>query len=351
VNETSTENISVQLAGYLSASDEQISSELLSRLIAERVRPLSERIIRMKLGVSLRATDDRRINEDARDLVSEVKTLIVGKLTRLRIDADSGPIDNFDAYVRTVTINVCNQYLRCKYPNRLRLKNQLRYLLGHEPRFAVWQADTSGPLLCGLSEWKEKQLAGSADPSSIAQLNDNLERHFELRRVPPDQIKMGDLIMTVLTKAGRPIRLADLVSLIYQLRRIEERSEVTEDEMRPHNVLISVVDNATRLEDKDFLRRLWKEIGELPLRHRSALILNLKNKQGDGLITLLPMTRVATISEIARLLDFDPEQFARIWHELPWDDLAIAGHIGITRQQVINLRQSARATLRRKMEW
>jgi hypothetical protein len=38
-----------------------------------------------------------------------------------------------------------------------------------------------------------------------------------------------------------------------------------------------------------------------------------------------------------------------LWKELPLDDLTIAGRLGATRQQVINLRKSARARLVRRL--
>ena len=44
-----------------------------------------------------------------------------------------------------------------------------------------------------------------------------------------------------------------------------------------------------------------------------------------------------------------PEHLAEIWNELPLDDRTIAGHLGLTRQQVINLRSAARQRLARQM--
>jgi DNA-binding transcriptional regulator LsrR (DeoR family) len=44
------------------------------------------------------------------------------------------------------------------------------------------------------------------------------------------------------------------------------------------------------------------------------------------------------------------EKFASIYVELPLDDATIAEHLGIPRQQVINLRLSARERLTRRMK-
>ena len=43
------------------------------------------------------------------------------------------------------------------------------------------------------------------------------------------------------------------------------------------------------------------------------------------------------------------EELAGMWNSLPLDDRGIAERLGITRQQVINLRKSARARLARRM--
>jgi len=64
---------------------------------------------------------------------------------------------------------------------------------------------------------------------------------------------------------------------------------------------------------------------------------------------MLPTMRAATIRDIADALGFGHTEFAGLLGELPWDDKQIAEHLEITRQQVINLRQSARQMLRRKL--
>ena len=43
------------------------------------------------------------------------------------------------------------------------------------------------------------------------------------------------------------------------------------------------------------------------------------------------------------------DRFAELWNDLPLEDSAIAQLLGITRQQVINLRKTARERLARRM--
>jgi hypothetical protein len=51
------------------------------------------------------------------------------------------------------------------------------------------------------------------------------------------------------------------------------------------------------------------------------------------------------LRELAETLAMTPEQFAEIWNQLPLDDIRIAALLNVTRQQVINLRKSARKWL------
>ena len=82
------------------------------------------------------------------------------------------------------------------------------------------------------------------------------------------------------------------------------------------------------------------EIRQLPPRQCAALLLNLKDAQGRGVIALFPLERIATMREIAAALGMPAERFAALWNDLPIEDLAIAELLAVTRQQVINLRKS-----------
>ena len=97
----------------------------------------------------------------------------------------------------------------------------------------------------------------------------------------------------------------------------------------------------------------WRYSGrkscELPARQRLALLLNFKDARGQDLVSLLPYTRTATIEQIAEAIDFPLVEFLRLWNKLPLDDATIAGLLGATRQQVINLRKCARERLERRM--
>ena len=156
--------------------------------------------------------------------------------------------------------------------------------------------------------------------------------------------------MALLELLERAVTFDDLVTFTCKCLRIEEPIEVAE----PIDLadLITSSGPATALsdlEESELVRHLWDAVRALPMGHRVALLMNFKEDAGGDLLSMLPVMRVATVRQAAAALGFEPEEFAKIWNELPWDDNRIAEHLGVTRQQVINLRQSARQMLRRSL--
>jgi hypothetical protein len=107
---------------------------------------------------------------------------------------------------------------------------------------------------------------------------------------------------------------------------------------------------AWQVEKRIFLERLWEEVRELPRAQRAALLLNLRGADGRGCLALFPATGVATLRQIAETLEISAERLAELWPQLPLEDATIAGLLDLTRQQVINLRKSARERLARRLK-
>jgi hypothetical protein len=98
------------------------------------------------------------------------------------------------------------------------------------------------------------------------------------------------------------------------------------------------------------LQRLWEELQELPFNQRAALLLNLRNAEGRGCVSLFPATGISTLRQLAQALEMKAESFAELWNELPLEDARIAELLGLTRQQVINARKSGRERLTRRLK-
>jgi hypothetical protein len=99
-----------------------------------------------------------------------------------------------------------------------------------------------------------------------------------------------------------------------------------------------------------YLERLWFEICRLPSKQRTALLLNLRDAEGRDAITSFPATGTANISQIATAIEMPVEELAALWNKLPLDDTRIAERLKLSRQQVINLRKSARERLSYRMK-
>ena len=57
---------------------------------------------------------------------------------------------------------------------------------------------------------------------------------------------------------------------------------------------------------------------------------------------------VASFREVAAALEMTPQELAEVWNRLPLEDREIAARLGVDRQQVINLRSTARERLARR---
>jgi hypothetical protein len=133
-------------------------------------------------------------------------------------------------------------------------------------------------------------------------------------------------------------------------RRGRERSGAREDDGDPLLRLPDPApDAALAFERRTYLVRLWEEIRKLPPRQAAALLLNLRDGQGRNAAALLPLTGIATLREMATAVGLSPESLAGLWNRLPLEDTGLAEILGVTRQQVINLRKSARERLARRM--
>ena len=65
---------------------------------------------------------------------------------------------------------------------------------------------------------------------------------------------------------------------------------------------------------------------------------------------LFTQTGTTDLREFADILNLRFDDFLELWNQLPLDDNTISERLGLTRQQVINLRKSARERLARRMD-
>jgi DNA-directed RNA polymerase specialized sigma24 family protein len=342
------------LLPYLRASDEEVD-RTLSRVIRDHADPVMTRVVTRMLGLAAGRGPGRighKHSYDSQDVCSQARVQLVARLQDLRAGRASEPIRNFRAYVAAVAYQACAHYLRTKHPRRERLKNQLRCVFARHQGLAIWDAKPVG-WLCGYSEWRDRsrwlQVGG--------RYQDLLGRYASaLSGLAPANGSLADLAVAVLNWVGGPVELEDLTNAIAQLLCIRDEPVPAHDgagERVGSPVALDEIpegkpDLGRSVARRLYIERLWREVEELPDRQRHAVLLSLDE------IAVFPGSGVSSLAQIAAALAMPEADLAALWPDLPLEDSVIAGRLEITRQQVINLRKSARARLARRMrdwEW
>ncbi len=326
------------LRGLKDARDPAHASRELETLIEQRVGPLVRKIVGRKLS------GQRSNREDVEDVAADAVLVLVKRLQRIYDDPDGVEIERLDDYTATVAYSACAHHLRRRYPERSRLKNRLRYLLGSDPRFALWELPESG-FRCGFSHWRGSGADGGAQ-ERFARLQGNRDG-WPPSWTPSSTDANGNLpamLAEIFERSGGPVGLDELTGLVAAIWQLDRGARATGGEL-VDRLADTRVGPDELLDQRRAAQRLWVEIQALPVRQRIALLLNLRDGHGAGLLWILPTTGVASIRSLAAAMEMPAVDLAQMWSRLPLDDNAIAERLGCSRQQVINLRMSARKRL------
>src|SRR5215467_481895 len=337
------------LFAYMRARDEVEARKKLSELIAQ-----NDHIIRGtiagKLGVHCHASRQSHASDDYDDVYADTLLRLIHRLHSLREVREELPIRNFSSYLAAIARNSCEEFLRRKYPQRHRLKKRLRYVLTHSAGLSLWR-ESDGEWICGQVSWRPsldsshtaaggtRFLTGISDEAASSKRRGELQipgggasGTAELRRV------LDSIFKTV----NKPIGLDDLVGMVGEALGIGDSQHMAAVETA---IADPRVDATSELILSNRVTALWDEICRLPLRQRIALLFNLKDARGRSAIGLFPLLNVASMEKIASALEMQTGELTSIWNQLPMEDITISQRLGITRQQVINLRKSARQRL------
>jgi len=371
---------------FLDAADDEDARARLGELLVEQASPLILQIVRRQL-LSGGGAAARTREQDAEDLHGALMLRLTAQLWELRREAretapgaDEGggaaPIAGFANYVARAAFNACHEWLRQRAPRRARLQSRVRYVLTHDPRLTMWEAaDRDWWCGFGLQDTSDRVGSDGSDVALAAVREVADEQAAVVRRDVGDPSvaprAFAAFVQATLAAVGRPCRFGTLVAAVGSCLGEEDvppagsgggGASAREGGRGPgqdgrDDGLPSAVE---RLKDqrpaildvlthRDHLERLWAEIRELPPRQRAALLLNLRDDEGRGMIELWPQTGIAPMAELARVLELTEAEFRELWPTLPRDDQWIADRLGVTRRQVINLRKCARERLARRL--
>jgi hypothetical protein len=217
---------------------------------------------------------------------------------------------------------------RRRFPERTRLSKRLRYAAEHDVRL-VLQTTRDG-LSVALTVWPQRA------PMLRVPMTD--------AAIMFDRDDPAEATVCLLQFLGAPVLLDHLTSFFAIRWGVDTLSRDIaggEQSVEP--------DQLQRLESRCFLETLWREVKALERQHRVAVILNLREREGGNAAALFVLLGIATFEQVACALEMSVGDLDKIWNALPLDDRSIAELLKMTRQQVINLRKTARERLSRRL--
>lgn len=333
------------LISFLQTDNEAEAEHHLDDLITGQASQLIRKVVRHRLFDASR--------EDIEDTAGEALLGVLKRLRDLRSHKGDEPIADFRGYVSAAACRACDFHIRKKHPQRWSLQNRLRYLLTHQSGFALWET-ANGAWVAGFVPWSGREKGADGKCTLLETNPAEVERQLRGDH-KADLREPLSLLQALFRWAGEPLEFHRLVNAVAHFWGIQDRQASLEPrsngEADPKDRLADpAIDVSTRLAQRQFVERMWKEILELQPRQRVAVLLNLKDGDGASAIELFPMTGVAFLPDIAAAVGFPVDEFARLWVDLPLDDAVIGQRLGITRQQVINLRKCARERLARRFQ-
>ena len=343
-----TSQIDPSLLPFLGASNASEEAAALARLNAEQIEPT----IRRGLGYRLRfyyPPADQNLRPEFEEIYNDIQLRLLKRLRALKEDPERNQVVNLRGYVATVTRHTCDDYLRQRYPLRRSLRDKVRHHLRTHTEFALWE-DTEHNWFAGLAGWQNPDHTLKELGTKGSELQERLK--LEWHTVDVQHLQLHDLLTTIFAVARAPLDLDQLTKFIAGFWGIEDHPAKPLEANTCDSLdkqLATDINPATIIERRQSLQLLWREICQLPRRQRVSLLLNLRNPHGINVIMLLPATGVATFEQIAQALEIPAAEFEQLWAQLPLDDLHLAAYLGATRQQVINLRKTARERLLKRM--
>lgn len=314
---------------WLEAGDGAEDRDALDRLITEHIQPVVRRIVSLRLG---------RSSLEFEDVCQTALKSFINKLTVLRAAGPAGTMRDVCGYAAVIAFHAADGYVRNQHPAWNRIAGRLRHVLSHEPDLDVWSVD--GKDVCGMTS-----VRGSA-PGTIAAVDTAIQKAISSRTSADDDF--AGAVRALLRATGCPVPVTTAVNMLAKHFDLQMRTRVHEPDDEDGESWEMLADEKTAIDVQTdqalLLQKLWKEICALPVDQRRALLLNLEGAEG-GDIRLFEWLGVASIRDIAKVIEMPAESFAALWNDLPLDDQRIAAMYGMNRQRVINLRSSARKRL------
>jgi DNA-directed RNA polymerase specialized sigma24 family protein len=338
------------LGPFLNAPLESAEEHDALGVLIDQVTPVIEGVIHGKAGAVVPEIERR-------ELFSEAVLQVIRKLQEVKSGPPRQPITNFKGYAAVTAFHVVHAHFRRVHPERRRLRNRIRHVVRTSAPFALWQSQ-SGTFVCGRAGWAgtvseecsegDLEIIPPLSPALSVTWNDSVGR-------PQIARALGH----VFDHVQKPVELERLVETVAELFRLPMTPTQSTPIQRPDQSESQRTAASDRADEtasielslvyRSALHEVWREVDQLPPRQRMALLLGLRDENGSAVASLLILLGIVTFEALAAAVELSSEELTAIWDQLPLPDLVISERLGLTRQQVINLRKSARDRLGRRL--
>jgi RNA polymerase sigma factor (sigma-70 family) len=317
------------------ASNQQIISELID-IYAD---PIIKKILNRRLNLYFNPQRRDITQPEAEDLYQTIVLKLVTCIRNRNIGQGYQNIEEIRNYIAKIAHNVCNDYLRMKYPERNRLKSKLRDLIKRHSSFSCWKADDQ--LLCGYSSW-----AGGIESTKAALIMRELEENGTLPLVRRssgkelDKLALSDLLVELFDGCEGPIELERLVHMIASVQGVKDyqKESIDSSATSTHRIANAPGRDYEELETRELLRHLWMEVCDLPRNQRKTFALTSGDHTGESLLHTILREQVVTITQIYNALELNRDELIEIWERLPLDTATAAKQLRTSTHMVAKWR-------------
>jgi len=315
------------------------NQQIVGDLIARYADPIIKKILNQRLNLYFNPQRRDITKPEAEDLYQTIVLKLVTGIRKKNIDQDSQNIEEIQKYIAKIAHNVCNDYLRMKYPERNRLKSKLRDLMKRHSDFSCWKAEDQ--LVCGYSSWSGRMESVKA-VIMLRELEENEIFASVGRTNGKELIKLAlsDLVVELFDRCGGPIEIERLVQMIAGVQGVKDYQKESID---TSPISIQSIANAPgrdheELEARELLRHLWMKMGELPRNHRKTFALTSGDHTGESLLHTILREQIVTITQIYSALEITRDELIEIWDRLPLDIATAAKQLRTSTHMVAKWR-------------
>jgi RNA polymerase sigma factor (sigma-70 family) len=326
-----------------STTDLSLSTERNQQVVGELIDiyadPIIKKILNQRLNLYFNSQRKEVNRPEAEDLYQTIVLKLVTRIRNRSIDQTRQNIDEIRNYIAKIAHNVCNDYLRMKYPERNRLKSKLRDLIKRQSEFSCWRAEDQ--LMCGYSCWK-----GGIESPKAAMIMRELEENGTFPGVRRSngkeltRLALSDLVVEVFDRCEGPIEIERLVHMIAIVQGVKDyqKESIDSSPLSTQRIANAPGRDYEELETREFLRQLWMVLCELPRNQRKTFLLTSGDHTGESLLHTILREQVVTITQIYNALEITRDELIEIWERLPLDTAAAAKQLRTSTHMVAKWR-------------